>query len=333
MARRVLLAGLCALACLAPVVTMAAPPTHQYFRVGNPSNAVATGTGGMALMGGGLDIDAAFAWMNGRSGGGDFLVIRSSGTDAYNQWVYDMGGVNSAATMIIKNRNGAFDPVVAQTIRDAEALFIAGGDQSVYVADWKGTPVEDAIHDVVARGGVIGGTSAGLAVMGEFVYTGENGSATSSGTLANPFNRYVTLTRDFLVLPDMGGKLTDSHFVERDRMGRFVGFLARLINDGWASSVKGIAIDSQTAFLVLPNGSGTLEGPLATRVVYFFSSNGAPQVCQPKTPLTYRNLPVYKVSGNANFNIRTWTGSGGVAYTVSAEAGVLTSTQPGGNPY
>ena len=60
--------------------------------------------------------------------------------------------------------------------------------------------------------------------------------------------------------------------------------------------------------------------------VYFLTSNGPAQVCLEKTPLTYRNLPVYKVSGSASFNIATWHGSGGLAYTVTAEAGALSSS-------
>jgi cyanophycinase len=311
----------------------AAPPKYSYFVVGDPADAVATPTGGIALMGGGLDQDAAFQWMNGRSGGGDFLVIRTTGTDAYNQWVYDFGGVNSAATLIIKNREASSVQFVIDTIRNAEALFIAGGDQSTYTALWKGTPVEDAIQYVINKGGVVGGTSAGLMVLSEFVYTGATGSATSSQTLADPFNRYVTLDRDFLTVPLMGGTLTEAHLIERDRMGRHIGFLARLINDGWASEVKGIALEAQSAFLVLPNGSGTLVGPAGVAAAYFLRTPGVPQVCRPKTPLTYLNIPVYKVTGAATFNISTWTGSGGVAYTLSANNGVLTSTQPGGNIY
>lgn len=53
-------------------------------------------------------------------------------------------------------------------------------------------------------------------------------------------------------------------------------------------------------------------------------------MCQNKTPLTYLNIPVYKVTGAATFN-NTWTGSGGVADTLSVNNGVQTSTQPGGN--
>jgi cyanophycinase-like exopeptidase len=310
----------------------AAAPKYSYFVVGDPADAVATPTGGLALMGGGTDQDAAFAWMNARSGGGDFVVIRTTGTDAYNQWIYDMGGVNSVATLVLKNRDASFVPFVADTIRNAEVLFIAGGDQSTYTAQWKGTPVEDAIQAVIAKGGVIGGTSAGLMVLSEFVYTGETGSAVSSQTLANPFNRYVTLDRDFLTIPLIGGTLTEAHLIERDRMGRHIGFLARLITDGWATDVKGIAIEAASAFLVLPNGQGSLVGP-STAAAYFLRTPGPPEVCQPKVPLTYRNIPVYKVTGGATFNISTWNGSGGVAYTLSAENGVLTSTQPGGNIY
>jgi cyanophycinase-like exopeptidase len=333
-AGRVLTAAAClAVIGLAAGTAEAAPPKYDYFVVGDPADAVATPTGGLALMGGGTDQDAAFQWMNGRSGGGDFLVIRTTGTDAYNQWIYDFGGVNSAATLVIKNAAATTDPFVINTIKGAEALFIAGGDQSTYTGMWKGTPVEDAIQFVIDKGGVIGGTSAGLMVLSEFIYTGELGAIVSSQALANPFHRYVTLTRDFLTVPMMAGKLTEAHLIERDRMGRHLTFLARLINDGWASDVKGIALERESAFLVLPNGSGSLVGPAGTAAAYFTRTAGQPQVCQNRTPLTYLNIPVYKVTGSATFNINTWTGSGGVAYTLSVNNGVLTSTQPGGNIY
>src|SRR5580765_8516309 len=67
----------------------AAAPKYSYFVVGDPADSPATPIGGIALMGGGTDQDAAFQWMNGRSGGGYFLVTPTTGTDAYNQWVYD----------------------------------------------------------------------------------------------------------------------------------------------------------------------------------------------------------------------------------------------------
>lgn len=299
-------------------------PPYQYFAVGNQNDVVRTTTAGTVLMGGGTDVDAAFQWMINKSGGGDFVVIRATGTDAYNPYINALGTVDSVETIIIPSLAAANDPFVANKIRAAEALWIAGGDQFDYTSFWKNTPVEDAIHYVAnTKQAPVGGTSAGLAVLGQFVYTGGTGSVTSSQALANPYHTYMVFDRDFIAIPILTGVITDSHFVTRDRFGRTVAFLARLIKDGWATSARDIAVDEATAILVEANGSATRVGSGAA---YFISSNGVPAVCVSGTPLTYTGLPVYKVSGSATFNLSTWTGSGGTAYTVSVNAGALTSS-------
>ena len=265
-----------------------------------------------------------------RSGGGDFVVIRVTGTDAYNPYIYELGAVDSVETIIIKNLAAASDPFVVNKIRNAEALFIAGGDQNDYVKLWKGTPVEDAIHHLVTRNVPIGGTSAGLAIMGEFLFSAANGTIDSATALSNPYNGKVALNRDFLVLPNMGSIITDSHFAARDRMGRLVTFLARIVKDGWAPAAKGIGIDEMTALAVEANGNAMVLG---SGSAYFLSTPGTPEVCQAKKALTYRKVSVYRVSGSATFNFAKWTGNGGTAYTLTAENGVLTSTQAGGGIY
>jgi cyanophycinase len=298
--------------------------SYQYFAVGSQNDVTKTTTAGTVLMGGGTDVDAAFQWMIGKSGGGDFVVIRATGTDAYNPYIYALGTVDSVETLIIPSRTAAADPFVVAKIRNAEALWIAGGDQSDYINFWKGTPVADAINYVAnTKHAPVGGTSAGLAVLGQFIYTGASGSVTSSQALSNPYHRYMTLDRDFVQIANMTGVITDSHFVTRDRLGRLVAFLARVIKDGWASSAHGIGIDEQTAILVNPDGSATRVGVGAA---YFFTSAGVPQTCVSGTPLTYTGLAVYKVSGAATFNLATWSGSGGLAYSVSANAGALSSS-------
>ena len=303
---------------------MAAKPGYKYYVVGNSNDVVRTTTAGTVLMGGGTDVDAAFQWMIGKSGGGDFVVIRATGTDAYNPYINGLGTVDSVETLLITTRAGASDPFVVNKIRNAEAVWIAGGDQSDYINLWKGTPVADAINYVAnTKGAPVGGTSAGLAVLGQFIYAALTGSVTSSQALANPFHSYVSLDRDFVQIPNMTGVFTDSHFVTRDRLGRLVAFLARVVKNGWAADVKGIGVDEQTAILVNPNGSATRVG---TGAAYFMRSNGQPQVCVTGTPLTYQNLAVYKVSGAATFNLATWTGAGGSAYTVSANTGALSSS-------
>lgn len=307
------------------VSAFAAKAQYEYHVTGSSADVTTTTTAGTVLMGGGTDVDAAFQWMINKSGGGDFVVIRTTGTNAYNPYIYGLGSVNSVETLIIKSRAGAADPFVVNKIRNAEAVWIAGGDQFTYTSYWKGTPVADAINYVAnVKKAPVGGTSAGLAVLGQFIYTGGTGSVTSSEALANPYHRYVVLDRDFVQIAHMSGVLTDSHFGARDRMGRLVAFLGRVIKDGWASSVRGLAVDEATAILVNPDGSATRVGSGAA---YFMSSAGVPLVCVSGSPLTYTGLAVYKVSGAATFNLATWSGAGGTAYTVSVNAGALSSSK------
>ena len=136
---------------------------YCYFRVGNPNDVTTATTPGTVLMGGSTDVDAAFQWMCQRSGGGDFLVIRATGTDAYNPYIQSLcPGENSVATLIIPNATAANDPFVASTINNAEALWIAGGDQSNYINFWTGSAVQSGLNALIARGVPIGGTSAGM---------------------------------------------------------------------------------------------------------------------------------------------------------------------------
>jgi cyanophycinase-like exopeptidase len=307
--------------CCASVASAA--KSFSYFRVGSASDVATATTAGTVLMGGGTDVDAAFQWMCQRSGNGDFLVIRATGTDAYNPYIQQLcPNENSVATLIIPNRTAASDPFVVSTIQNAEALWIAGGDQSNYINFWKGTPVQTV---------PIGGTSAGMNVLSQFIYSAlASQGVTSSQALADPFTRYITLDRDFVSMATVAGLIGDPHFVTRDRMGRDLAFLCRIFLNGWSATPRGISIDEQTALLIDGNGNGTVVG---VSTVYFMQAPGAPQVCQAKTPLTYQNISVHRIAAGGTFNLSTWTGNGGTSYTVSANAGVLSSTQSGGSIY
>jgi cyanophycinase len=304
---------------------------YSYFRVGSPNEVTTATTAGTVLMGGGTDVDTAFQWMCQRSGNGDFLVIRATGTDAYNPYIQQLcPSENSVSTLIIPNRTAANDPFVLTTIQNAEALWIAGGDQSDYINFWQGTPVEQAVNALIAQGVPVGGTSAGMNVLSQFVYSAQaSQGVTSSQALADPFTKYVTLVRDFANVAILQGTIDDPHFVTRDRMGRDLAFLCRVYLNGWSLTPRDIAIDEKAALLIDGNG-GTVVG---SSNAYFLQAAGAPQVCQPKTPLTYQNIAVYRINASGSFNLSTWKGKNGVAYTVSANAGVLSSTQSDGSIY
>lgn len=305
---------------------------YSYFRVGNPNDITTPTIAGTVLMGGGTDVDAAFQWMCQRSGNGDFLVIRASGTDAYNPYIQQLcPNENSVATLIIPNSTAANDPFVVNTIQHAEALWIAGGDQSNYINFWQKTAVDSALNSLIAQGVPIGGTSAGMNVLSQFVYSAlASQGVTSSQALANPYNKYITLAENFVNISILQGLIDDPHFVTRDRMGRDLAFLCQIYNNGWSGLPRDIAIDEQTALLLDSKGNGTVVG---SSTVYFLQAAGPPQVCQPGTPLTYQNIAVYRINTAGTFNVPNWRGTGGVSYTVSANAGVLSSTQPGGGIY
>jgi cyanophycinase len=304
---------------------------YTYVRIGNAADATPTAPllGGTVLMGGSTEVDAAFVWMCSRSAGGDFLVIRASGTDAYNAYIQGLCATagkpaHSVATLIIPTATAANDPRVAELIGKAEAVWIAGGDQSDYITQWQNTPVQVALQARITRGAPVGGTSAGLNVLTPFVYSAQaSKGVTSSQALADPFNRYMSFARDFAAVPALAGTLGDPHFAARDRMGRDLAFLCRVYSD-YGTVARGIAVDEQTALLVDTAGSATVVG---SGSVYFLQPPGPPEVCKAKTPLTYLNIDVYRIEVDGSFELLgTGSGSGGVAYRVSADRGALSSS-------
>jgi cyanophycinase len=310
--------------------------SFKYIREGNPQDVQTHPESGVAMMGGGSDLDEAFRWLCGKANGGDFLILRAHGGADYNPYVSGLCKVNSVATLIIPSRIAAEKPRVAEIIAQAEVIFIAGGDQSRYVNFWKGTPVEAAINAHVAAGKPIGGASAGLAVLGEFVYgcledKPNDADLTSREVLADPYTKRVTVVRDFLRISVLGNILTDSHFAKRDRMGRSLGFLARIVQDGWSKTPREIAIDEKSALLVEASGVGTVVG--TGLGVYFLRVTEAPAGCKPGQPLTLPTVAAYRAPTGATFHVRAWSGDGGEAYSISVESGQIHTSRAGNAIY
>ena len=205
--------------------------------------------------------------------------------------------VNSCETITITKADGANDPTATADVQKAEIVYFAGGDQCNYVG-WKGSSVYNAVLGVEARGGGVGGGSAGEAIQGEFVYNGCQGSATSSDALANPYDNSISFTYDFFHWPNLGQVFTDSHFVERNRMGRLMSFLARQIQDGKTNVGYGLGIDRDTAVLIDKFGRGQVYGNLA----YVVLADHSPEVCAPKTALTFLNYKIWRLPAGSSYN-------------------------------
>lgn len=306
-------------------------PGYRYYVTGSPADVVRETRGLWVAQGGGDDVDENYVRMGAYGGGGDFVVLRASGADDYNDYIYRLCNCDSVETLVFEQGAAMSDPFVVATIRNAEAVFIGGGDQSNYIRYWKDTPVEDAINHVAAKPAPVGGTSAGMAVMGEFVYSAEGAeSLTSAVALADPYAPDLTLAQDFLVLPGLEGVITDQHLQERDRIGRTVALLARLQQDGWSGTPRAIAADRETAVHIDP--ADGLAAVFATPghptpFVYFMKPTGAPFACEPGKPLTTAAVTVYRLAPGGRFDLARWQGSGGVEYQLHARDGVLHSSR------
>lgn len=285
-------------------------------------------TPGVVLMGGGTDTTEAFEWQSLHANGGDFVVMRSSGDDAYNDWIMEVSvaagkKLNSVTTILFKSEEASYETEVLDIIRNAEAIFFAGGDQSEYLKFWSDTEVQRIIQDKVAST-TIGGTSAGLAILGNWVYSAEEGSIDTMDAMSDPYDRDITIVSKFLDFPYLETIITDTHFVTRDRMGRMLTFVARILEDNGESvaPVRGVGVDEHTA-LLLNTSTGDIEA-VGVGTAYVCTADHRAEICLQGKPLTFKNVECTRLSAKQNdkFSFATFDQElGGVTYINNITAG------------
>lgn len=338
------------------------------------------GLGGNAMMGGhmypGVELPsdhAAYHWFLERANGGDVLVLTADEPpcDIYNPFLLNISGSkkpNSVTTACFTAPSGSSSKTLRRLLLQASGYFMTGGDQQKYEKFWKGTPVAQALSNP-PMGAVVGGSSAGLAVQGQFLFDALYGGVTSEDALNYPTDSEVSLAHDFLRVdePWMRGVITDTHFKQRDRMGRLMAFVARVAQAHWARGdgqpggqhgVLGVGISEHTALLVDPDNDGNAlfvgVGP-----VYFLSSgNRTPTTCEEGKPLSWSapGVDVWRWNSSSPVAVEqlgdgtrwkdstrtpTWSfsdwsmhpPSSGTRYQLRVDRGKLSSTQPGGGIY
>jgi cyanophycinase-like exopeptidase len=366
-----------------PDPTEPTPPSSLIRYKKGGSNVEKTTSFGVCLTGGGAEVDGAMQWMINKSGNGDFVVLRRddpneeyedrdgnmvypdevNDDNSLTNYLWGLGTLNSVTTLVIMTQTEANSDYVDYVIRNAEAIWIVGGNQTGYYDTWNGTKVDTAIEYAVNTKGVpIGGTSAGMHSMGKYLHTPSEGdSVISPMVLADPYvedneHEYYDYTNDpadegyyaaafnfsdnFLNIPLMANIVTDTHWSERNRLGRTIGMLARMIQDGnrTAAQARAIACDESTAVTIEANGSAKIWG--TTGVIsqktgiafedyaYFFKADTAPNRCVNDQTLNWTDaVTVYKVAGYADgrntFNVGSWTGTGGQTLSVNVTNGNL----------
>jgi len=272
----------------------------DYFVSGNPAAPRSGRTRfGLILMGGGGYVDAAYRALAERAGLGHIVVLRATNDHSFDPddgklgplfgaW----GPVASCQTFTFHSRAAAFDARVITALRQADGVFLAGGDQANYVRYWKGTPVQGALDDLARRERPIGGNSAGLAILGHYSYIDFDGvSLESKVAIADPLGPAVTLEDDLLHLKGLENAVTDTHFSARSRLGRLIVFVARLNRGPPARRSYGIGVDERTAVLIEADGTGHIVAG-SRGSAWVVTLDGANPVLAPGQPFSANRVRI-----------------------------------------
>ena len=305
----------------------------DYFVVGDPRLPRAAHTEfALILMGGGSYVDAAYAAIASHGGGGHMLVLRSVSDDSFDpddgnlgqRFAAGWGPVTSTETITFHNRGASFDPRVIAALKGADGIFLAGGDQSNYIRYWKGTPVQAALNAHALANRPIGGSSAGLAVLGHYSYTAmDGGSLESKVAIADPFNTGVTLDDDFLHFRYLENVITDTHFSGRSRLGRLIVFVARLDKANADHPVVGIGVDEKSAVIIESNGIGRLA-PGSAGSAWLVEIPSVAAVLTAGEPLTAGNIHITRLDKSSRIDFAT--------HVVTKPAAEVIDSIDGGTP-
>lgn len=254
--------------------------------------------GTLILIGGGLDpagpaLDA-FLRLSGARDGAKIVGFTTASADSIGSAVawkdaFATAGATNVEFPIIDRRDRAQDERIAQMVRDAQGIFLGGGDQVHLVATLGGSRVGRAIKEAHARGAIVCGTSAGAAALSDTMLAG--GEMDEEG-------QEVPL----YLGPGFGllgfSALVDTHFSKRGRLQR----LFRRVAEN--PELMGLGIDEDTALVV----RGHVAEVVGRGSVYFVDGRGVrfdnAEEAQRGAPLTLSYLRVGIVGAGYPFDLR-----------------------------
>jgi cyanophycinase-like exopeptidase len=279
---------------------------------------------GLVLNGGGSYGKTSMRWMNQTIRGtgdqnADVVFLSAEKFDARvdpTKALRRVGGFNAVSSFYIPMCAAASTYAdVVKAIDAAEGAYIDGGDQSNYLP-WRGSAIARAVDRLYARGGVVGGVSAGLAVLGNYVYDAaasiaRNTSTGSDDAVENPYEPRISLSGAIFHFPPLRNAITDTHLIARNRLGRMIVFMARLIGDGVVTArpprILGVGVDEGSAIVIDRNGHGRVMGDDGDGRAYLVIG-GTPTVIKRGKPLQYDHLQLTILTGRApTFDFATWT--------------------------
>jgi len=168
----------------------------------------------------------------------------------------ELDSLGADSFVVNVTRAQADDDSVVRKLLTASGIWFPGGDQSLLVAALQGSAALRAIHDRFRAGAVVGGTSAGAAVMSDSMITGNQFWPGMTVAVDSPSFSRIT-RRSIEIVPGLGfvhNAIVDQHFIRRQRENRLFSVVLE------RPSLIGVGIDEGTALKVTPDGKWTVMG-------------------------------------------------------------------------
>jgi cyanophycinase len=175
----------------------------------------------------------------------------------------ELRGLGAEAVVLNLGREQALSDSLAATMEGFSGFWFPGGDQARLAPVLSGTPVLRAIQARWRAGAVVGGTSAGAAVMSDSMMTGNQylPGVDTAGYYDDVYPRVARRVME--IRPGLGflpGAIVDQHFLRRERANRLLS--ATLDHP----ALLGVGIDESTALEVEPDGSWRVLGASAVEI-------------------------------------------------------------------
>jgi len=225
--------------------------------------------GSLFIVGGGTQSDslvARFVELAGGKGHARIAVVPMASEDAQasgDEKAVQLREFGADAFVLLLTRAQAESAATRRKLEGVTGIWFTGGDQTRLAPILRGTPALDGMQDAYAKGAVVGGTSAGAAVLSDSMLTGNQHPR--GDTLGYYGDEYPTIARGVIeIAPGLGflhGAIVDQHFIRRERQNRL---LAAVIE---RPALIGVGIDESTALEVGSDGTWTVRGAGAV-IVY-----------------------------------------------------------------
>ena len=196
---------------------------------------------------------------------------------------------------ILFTREEADKDSLVEKLDGASGIFFSGGDQSYLTRDMLGTKLLAKVFEIYNNGGVIGGTSAGAAVMSEIMITGNE--------LVNKdsIDAFISIQRDNIEVKSGFGLIKsafiDQHFVKRKRLNRTISVVLE------HPDILGIGIDESTCIIVNPDDTFEVLGE--NQVIVFDASNSIEIKTDMNGNLGAKDIKMHVMLNGDKYNLQT----------------------------